>query len=229
MFSLPWGEATITLQDVAYHLELRAHREPVGGVSVVRHGDTGIGGAAARCQASGDSTAGGTEEKVVLAEAYMAAGPCLPYATDGLSRDTLTVCEVLHLVTDRGIPDDEQYFERCRGLSWGSAVLAWTYHSLCSTTHQGTTDIAGCSPLLISWIYQKFLQWCLPDRQLFMYHMAARDPHEARALRWRLLIDQLRWDKFVWMLYDDPTLQALCPLSSFLSTSTSSSFTKLTG
>ncbi|XP_072090569.1 protein MAINTENANCE OF MERISTEMS-like [Arachis hypogaea] len=29
-FHLPWDEATITLQDVLYHLGLRAHRDPVG-------------------------------------------------------------------------------------------------------------------------------------------------------------------------------------------------------
>ncbi|RYR51060.1 hypothetical protein Ahy_A06g026118 [Arachis hypogaea] len=29
-FHLPWGEATITLQDVAYHLGLRTHKDPVG-------------------------------------------------------------------------------------------------------------------------------------------------------------------------------------------------------
>ncbi|RYR65197.1 hypothetical protein Ahy_A03g011164 [Arachis hypogaea] len=31
MFHLPWGDVTITLQDVAYHLGLRAHGNPVGG------------------------------------------------------------------------------------------------------------------------------------------------------------------------------------------------------
>ncbi|RYR61197.1 hypothetical protein Ahy_A04g018328 [Arachis hypogaea] len=30
MFHLPWGETTITLQDVTYHLELCAHEELVG-------------------------------------------------------------------------------------------------------------------------------------------------------------------------------------------------------
>ncbi|KAL4275658.1 hypothetical protein AHAS_Ahas20G0129200 [Arachis hypogaea] len=30
-FHLPWGECTITLQNVAYHLVLRTNREPVGG------------------------------------------------------------------------------------------------------------------------------------------------------------------------------------------------------
>ncbi|RYR43867.1 hypothetical protein Ahy_A08g040260 [Arachis hypogaea] len=27
-------------------------------------------------------------------------------------------------------------FQTCRGLSWGSAVLAWTYHSLRSAAHR---------------------------------------------------------------------------------------------
>ncbi|QHN82684.1 uncharacterized protein DS421_20g697920 [Arachis hypogaea] len=29
-FHLPWGEVTITLQDVVYHLDLRSHGNPVG-------------------------------------------------------------------------------------------------------------------------------------------------------------------------------------------------------
>ncbi|RYQ85634.1 hypothetical protein Ahy_B10g105205 [Arachis hypogaea] len=57
-------------------------------------------------------------------------------------------------------------FARCRGLSWGSAMLAWTYHSLCYAAHRNTTDIAGCTPLLVSWLYHKFPQWCPPERQI---------------------------------------------------------------
>ncbi|RYR34156.1 hypothetical protein Ahy_A10g048888 [Arachis hypogaea] len=34
-------------------------------------------------------------------------------------------------------------FEECRALSWGSAVLAWTYQSLCLEAQQRVTDIAG--------------------------------------------------------------------------------------
>ncbi|RYR67659.1 hypothetical protein Ahy_A03g014036 [Arachis hypogaea] len=30
-FHLPWNECTMTLQDVAYHLRLRAYWEPMGG------------------------------------------------------------------------------------------------------------------------------------------------------------------------------------------------------
>ncbi|QHO52536.1 uncharacterized protein DS421_2g40080 [Arachis hypogaea] len=41
----------------------------------------------------------------------------------------------------------------------------------------------------------------------------SRYQHEARVLRWRVTI-QLRFNEFVWTPYDDPALQALCPLGS---------------
>ncbi|KAL4337994.1 hypothetical protein AHAS_Ahas12G0165800 [Arachis hypogaea] len=56
----------------------------------------------------------------------------------------------------------------------------------------GSMDIAGCTPLLMSWIYQRFSQWCPPERGIYMYPMTARlvglqqqsrDQHEARVLR----------------------------------------------
>ncbi|RYQ79669.1 hypothetical protein Ahy_Scaffold2g107628 [Arachis hypogaea] len=59
----------------------------------------------------------------------------------------------------------------------GSAVLAWTYHFLCSAVHHSTTDIAGCTPLLVSGIYQRFPKWCPHERQVYMYLMAV-DRHD---------------------------------------------------
>ncbi|RYQ96244.1 hypothetical protein Ahy_B08g091926 [Arachis hypogaea] len=96
-------------------------------------------------------------------------------------------------------------FTECRVLSWGSAVLAWTYQSLSLAAQRGVTDIAGCTPLLMSWIYQRFLQWCSPDRGVYLYPLAAR------VLRWRVSLDLLHFDEFAWRVYDDPALQALCP------------------
>ncbi|RYQ86081.1 hypothetical protein Ahy_B10g105742 [Arachis hypogaea] len=95
-------------------------------------------------------------------------------------------------------------FAECRGLSWGSAVLAWTYQSLCLAAQRGVTDIAGCTPLLMSWIYQRF-------SQLVGLQQQSRDQHQGRVLYWRVSIDRLRFDEFAWMVYDDPALQALCP------------------
>ncbi|RYR34157.1 hypothetical protein Ahy_A10g048889 [Arachis hypogaea] len=41
-FHLSWGEVTITLQDMAYHLSLRAHRNPIGGSFVTSVGGTAL-------------------------------------------------------------------------------------------------------------------------------------------------------------------------------------------
>ncbi|RYR18767.1 hypothetical protein Ahy_B03g063379 [Arachis hypogaea] len=65
-------------------------------------------------------------------------------------------------------------FAECRALGWGSAVLAWTYQSLCLAAQRDVTDIAGCTPLLMSWIYQRFSQWCPLDRRVYQYLLAAR-------------------------------------------------------
>ncbi|RYR07958.1 hypothetical protein Ahy_B05g075460 [Arachis hypogaea] len=110
-------------------------------------------------------------------------------------------------------------FTECRAFLWGSAVLAWMYQSLSLAAQRGVTDIAGCTPLLMSWIYQRFPQWCPPDRGVYQYSLAARliglpqqsrDQHEARVLRWRVSLDRLHFDEFAWRVYDDPALQALC-------------------
>ena len=47
-------------------------------------------------------------------------------------------------------------FAECRAFSCGSAVLAWMYESLSLAAQRGVTDIAGCTPLFMSWIYQRF-------------------------------------------------------------------------
>ncbi|RYR04871.1 hypothetical protein Ahy_B06g084669 [Arachis hypogaea] len=95
-------------------------------------------------------------------------------------------------------------FTECRVFSWSSAVLAWTYQSLSLVAQQGITDIADYTPLLMSWIYQRFSQWCPPDRGVYQYPLTARlvgfpqqirDQHEARVLRWRVSLDRLRFDE----------------------------------
>ncbi|QHN81795.1 uncharacterized protein DS421_20g690040 [Arachis hypogaea] len=162
---------TITPQDVAYHLSLRAH-----------------GGATAGCQASSGSTASSTEEGALHVEAFVAAGSCSP---DAPTDDSETLrqyarCYIMlliggYLMTDKSnnlvhihwLPFLRDFGE-CRVLSWGSVVLAWMYQSLCSAAQRGITDIAGCTSLLMSWIYQRFPQWCPPDREIYQDPLAAR-------------------------------------------------------
>ncbi|QHO06202.1 uncharacterized protein [Arachis hypogaea] len=56
----------------------------------------------------------------------------------------------------------------------------------------------------MSWIYQRFPQWCPPDRGIYQYPLAARlvglqqqsrDQHQARVLHGKVSIDRLRFDE----------------------------------
>ncbi|QHN83055.1 uncharacterized protein DS421_20g701280 [Arachis hypogaea] len=40
-------------------------------------------------------------------------------------------------------------FDRCGGLSWGSAVLAWLYHQMYRATEHGQHNLGGCVSLLV--------------------------------------------------------------------------------
>ncbi|RYQ83502.1 hypothetical protein Ahy_B10g102194 [Arachis hypogaea] len=145
-------------------------------------------GATAGCQASSGSTASSTEEGALHVEAFVAAGSCSP---DAPTDDSETLrqyarCYIMlliggYLMTDKSnnlvhihwLPFLRDFGE-CRVLSWGSVVLAWMYQSLCSAAQRGITDIAGCTSLLMSWIYQRFPQWCPPDREIYQDPLAAR-------------------------------------------------------
>ncbi|RYQ96338.1 hypothetical protein Ahy_B08g092062 [Arachis hypogaea] len=115
MFHQLWGEATITLQDVMYHIGLHAHEEPVGVLYL--HGF-------------------GTESTICprqMIQQVEQSGPSLVAATTcGLSDVPWSV------------------------LGFGGACmdLLFTLQHI----KRGTTDIASCILLLMSWIYQRFSQ-----------------------------------------------------------------------
>ncbi|KAL4389965.1 hypothetical protein AHAS_Ahas03G0097800 [Arachis hypogaea] len=47
--------------------------------------------------------------------------------------------------------------DACDRLSWGSAVLAWTYRQMCRATEHGVRNLGGCVILLMSWDYHRIL------------------------------------------------------------------------
>ncbi|MED6129505.1 hypothetical protein PIB30_108619, partial [Stylosanthes scabra] len=67
-----------------------------------------------------------------------------------------------------------------------------------------TTDIAGCVPLILSWIYHRFLglaacvldvdAWPLAER-LIGYQQPGRDQQEGRLLHWRSRLDSVTLDE----------------------------------
>ncbi|XP_025678113.1 protein MAINTENANCE OF MERISTEMS-like [Arachis hypogaea] len=192
-FHLPWGEVTITLQDVVYHLDLRAHGNPVGGclrdfgrwygmetwAMVEQLLDVRPPVAAQQAAQRKESF---TLKLVWLRDRVcQMPRPTILRPSDNKSNNLVHVRWLL-LLRD---------FGECRTLSWGSAVLAWTYQSLCLVAQRDVTDIAGCTPLLMNWIYQRFSQWCPPNRGVYQYPLAARlvelqqqsrDQHQDRVL-----------------------------------------------
>ncbi|QHO01815.1 Serine/threonine protein phosphatase 7 long form isogeny [Arachis hypogaea] len=199
MFHLPWGEVTITLQNVAYHLGLHAHGNPVRGF--LR-----------------DFGRWYNMEKWDMVEQLLGARPsAASQRKESFTLKLVWLHKSNNLVHVWWLPLLRDFAE-CMALSWVSTVLAWTYQSLYLVAQRGVTDIAGCTPLLMSWIYQRFPQWCPPYRGVYQYPLAARlvglqqqsrDQHQAKVLYYRVSIDRLRFDEFAWRVYDDPAMQAI--------------------
>ncbi|MED6172487.1 hypothetical protein PIB30_050533 [Stylosanthes scabra] len=85
---------------------------------------------------------------------------------------------------------------------------------------RATTDIAGYSPLMMSWIYQRFPPWCLDVRNVVVFPLASmlnglrqgnRDTHETHLVNLRLDLDRLGVNEFACTSYDDLAWDALRP------------------
>ncbi|QHN76569.1 uncharacterized protein DS421_19g645030 [Arachis hypogaea] len=209
-FHLPWGEVTITLQDVVYHLDLRAHGNPVGGC--LRDFGRWYGTETwAMVEQLLDvrppvaaQQAAQRKESFTLKLVWLRDRVCqMPPTDDPETLRQYARCYIMLLIGGYLLTDKSNNlvhvrwllllrdFGECRTLSWGSAVLAWTYQSLCLVAQRDVTDIAGCTPLLMNWIYQRFSQWCPPNRGVYQYPLAARlvelqqqsrDQHQDRVL-----------------------------------------------
>ncbi|MED6157218.1 hypothetical protein PIB30_021415 [Stylosanthes scabra] len=65
---------------------------------------------------------------------------------------------------------------------------------------RGTTNIAGCVPLIMSWIYQRFPTFCSEARDVIVFPLVSRltgyrqmnrDSHERRMVQIRSQLDRL--------------------------------------
>ncbi|KAL4357271.1 hypothetical protein AHAS_Ahas09G0170000 [Arachis hypogaea] len=82
-------------------------------------------------------------------------------------------------------------FDRCRQLSSGSALLAHTYHSLCTVARHNVTDITRCMPLVVSWIYYR----------LAGLGQQSRDRHDGRIQTVHRRINSLAFDQIRYVLF----------------------------
>ncbi|XP_016165240.1 serine/threonine-protein phosphatase 7 long form homolog [Arachis ipaensis] len=72
--------------------------------------------------------------------------------------------------------------------SWGSAALAWLYRCMCRVANRNVTNLAGPLQLLQSWIFWRFLS-LRPSG--WVAYLPPNDGKEQRVINYRLALDQL--------------------------------------
>ncbi|QHO30578.1 uncharacterized protein DS421_8g234450 [Arachis hypogaea] len=104
--------------------------------------------------------------------------------------------------------------------SWGSAALAWLYRCMCRVANRHVVKLAGPLQLLQSWIFWRFprfrpagyeeLSWPLASR--WSGYNPSGSEKGPRVQMWRLRIDRLQDGEFLWMPYSTPdVLQVVHP------------------
>ncbi|RYQ82942.1 hypothetical protein Ahy_B10g101540 [Arachis hypogaea] len=104
--------------------------------------------------------------------------------------------------------------------SWGSAALAWLYRCMCRVANRHVVKLAGPLQLLQSWIFWRFPRFRPAGYDTYSWLLASRwsgyNPSDGekgpRVQNWRLRIDMLQARDFIWMPYNSPkVLQVVHP------------------
>ena len=185
-FHLPYGECTITLQDVAFQLGLHIDGEPVSG-----------------CISSWEYFEG--NDIFSICDELLGAVPGPEHRNyhfvncqwfidaftlgDNPTQDIIarhTRAYIMVLFGGVLFPDKSGFrvslkwlpllrdFRRIRSFSWGSAVLAVLQQNLCRAVNYQVSDIGGCLALLQSWIWYRLPQFSPPGRHELRFPLAAR-------------------------------------------------------
>ncbi|XP_025662160.1 protein MAIN-LIKE 1-like [Arachis hypogaea] len=109
--------------------------------------------------------------------------------------------------------------DACGRLSWGLAVLAWLYRQMCRATKHGQRNMGGCVSLMLSWAYHR-IPLVRPDgfdarRFPLVERWVQYRPDNAtgdRMLRqYRHTLNGIGMLNVEWMPYADPQLFGLVP------------------
>ncbi|QHN93547.1 uncharacterized protein DS421_17g593650 [Arachis hypogaea] len=191
-FHMPFGECTITLQDVAYQLGL-----PVDGryeLLGVIPPPSQVQKYAINCswfqETFGECPEGADEETVqrfACAYIMMLLGTQL-FADKSGNR--------IHI---RWLPYVAR-LEEMGTYSWGSAALAWLYRCMCRVANRHVVKLAGPLQLLQSWIFWRFPRFRPAGYDMFSWPLASRwsgyNPSGSekgpRVQMWWLRIDMLQ-------------------------------------
>ncbi|QHO26863.1 uncharacterized protein DS421_7g203130 [Arachis hypogaea] len=213
-FHMPFGECTITLQDVAYQLGLPVDGRYVSGCLSEFH----------------IYIEGGRPAWVWFEELLGVIPPpsqVQKYAVNcSWFQETFGECPedaddetVRRELDSRWIP----YVARLEELgtySWGSAALAWLYRCMCRVANRHVVKLAGPLQLLQSWIFWRFPRFRPAGYDESSWPLASRwsgyNPSGSekgpRVQMWRTRIDRLQDGEFLWMPYGTPdVLQVVHP------------------
>ncbi|RYR05120.1 hypothetical protein Ahy_B06g084971 isoform E [Arachis hypogaea] len=206
-FHMPFGECTITLQDVAYQLGLPVDGRYVSGCLSEFH--IYIDGGRPPWETFGECPEDADDDTVrryVRAYIMMLLGTQL-FADKSGNR--------IHI---RWLPYVAR-LEELGAYSWGSAALAWLYQCMCRVANRHVVKLAGPLQLLQSWIFWRFPQFRPAGYETFSWPLASRwagynpsgNEKGPRVQMWRLRIDRLQ-SREVSMLINNPdVLQVLHP------------------
>ncbi|QHN87227.1 uncharacterized protein DS421_16g553210 [Arachis hypogaea] len=234
-FHMPFGECTITLQDVAYQLGLPVDGRYVSGCLSEFHIyiDGGRPPWVWFQELLGVIPPPSQVQKYAVNCSWFQEtfGECPEDADDDTVRRYVRAYIMMLLGTQlfadksgnrihiRWLP----YVARLEELStysWGSAALAWLYRCMCRVANRHVVKLAGPLQLLQSWIFWRFPQFRPAGYETFSWPLASRwagyNPSGSekgpRVRSWRLRIDRLQSREFIWMPYSSPdVLQVLHP------------------
>ncbi|RYR05112.1 hypothetical protein Ahy_B06g084971 isoform I [Arachis hypogaea] len=232
---MPFGECTITLQDVAYQLGLPVDGRYVSGCLSEFHIyiDGGRPPWVWFQELLGVIPPPSQVQKYALNCSWFQEtfGECPEDADDDTVRRYVRAYIMMLLGTQlfadksgnrihiRWLPYVAR-LEELGAYSWGSAALAWLYQCMCRVANRHVVKLAGPLQLLQSWIFWRFPQFRPAGYETFSWPLASRwagynpsgNEKGPRVQMWRLRIDRLQSREFIWMPYSSPdVLQVLHP------------------
>ncbi|QHO21489.1 uncharacterized protein DS421_11g347160 [Arachis hypogaea] len=207
-FHMPFGECTITLQEVAYQLGLPINGEALFGelppYNKVKQMTMCYTWFHERFRVLPADT---SEEMVrIYARAYtLMLLLSQLFADKNANRVHLRWLPYLASLDDLG-----RY-------TWGSVALAWLYRCLCRGTNRNVVSLAGPLQLLQSWIFWRFPSLRPSGFDVFGFSLASRwatyllrnDVVDQKVVSARLSLDRLRVHDFVWEPYSSPEVAAV--------------------
>ncbi|RYR59165.1 hypothetical protein Ahy_A05g024999 isoform B [Arachis hypogaea] len=154
-FHMPFGECTVTLQDVAFQLGLPVDGEAVSGC--LGEFDTYIEGGRPAWEWFQDlfgelPPPNKVKQMTVHFTWFHERFSVLP---PDANEETLFGDKSANRVHIRWLPFVANLDEMGR-YSWGSAALAWLYRCMCRVANRNVTNLAGPLQLLQSWIFWRF-------------------------------------------------------------------------